>query len=131
MGGILVFIASLWLALLLDVFLPLERFGLVPRTAGGLWGVVAMPFLHQGVDHALSNSLPLLFLLTLLAGSRARSWQIVAAIVLAGGGLLWLFGRSAVHIGASGLVGPRQPWEPRPLRGMPTMVAPLGATYDP
>jgi membrane associated rhomboid family serine protease len=39
-----------------------------------------------------------------LAGSTARSWLVVAAIILGGGMLLWLFGRSATHIGASGLI---------------------------
>jgi membrane associated rhomboid family serine protease len=52
----------------------------------------------------LSNTVPLFILLVLLAGSRARSWAVVIDIVLLGGSLLWLFGRSADHIGASGLV---------------------------
>jgi membrane associated rhomboid family serine protease len=46
----------------------------------------------------------LIVLLTLLAGSRARSWEIVLEIVLLGGLLLWLLGRHANHIGASGLI---------------------------
>ena len=33
-----------------------------------------------------------------------KSWQIVAEIVILGGVILWAFGRSANHIGASGLV---------------------------
>jgi membrane associated rhomboid family serine protease len=43
-------------------------------------------------------------LLLLLAGSRARSWVVVASIIFLGGGLVWLFGRPAIHIGASGLI---------------------------
>ena len=48
--------------------------------------------------------MPLLVLLILLAGSKARSWEIVIAVIVVGGGLLWLCGRNATHIGASGLV---------------------------
>jgi membrane associated rhomboid family serine protease len=40
----------------------------------------------------------------LLAGSKANSWEVVVEIVLLGGLLLWLFGRPANHIGASGLI---------------------------
>ena len=43
-------------------------------------------------------------LLILLAGSRAESWEVVLLITLLGGSLLWIFGREAIHIGASGLV---------------------------
>jgi membrane associated rhomboid family serine protease len=52
----------------------------------------------------MSNTLPLLVLLLLLAGSRARSWAIVAGVSVLGGSLLWVFGRPAIHIGASGLI---------------------------
>ncbi|MEZ5480277.1 MAG: rhomboid family intramembrane serine protease [Thiolinea sp.] len=85
--------------------MPLEVFGLVPRQFSGLPGIVAMPFLHGSWAHIVSNTVPLLVLLTLLAGSRANSRLIVPVIIVLGGVLLWLFGRgSALHIGASGLV---------------------------
>ena len=102
--GVITFIVVVWTVFLLDLFLPLEKLGLVPRTARGLPGLVTMPFLHSSLGHVLSNSVSLFILLMLLAGSRARSWQVMAAIILLGGALLWLFGRSAVHVGASGLV---------------------------
>lgn len=105
MRGILVFVGTIWVVFLLSYALPLtEWFGLEPRSVGGLAGVAAMPFLHAGWGHLLANTPALLILLALLAGSRARSWLVVVWIVILSGGLLWLFGRSAVHIGASGLV---------------------------
>jgi membrane associated rhomboid family serine protease len=86
-------------------FLPgVDKFGVVPRTVGGLVGIPAAPFLHANLSHILGNTLPLFILLTLLAGSRARSWEIVVDVVLLGGLLLWVCGRSAIHIGASGLI---------------------------
>jgi membrane associated rhomboid family serine protease len=104
LSWVAMFIGAIWAVFLLDRFLPLERFGLVPRQWSGLIGVVAMTFLHANWSHLLSNTVPLFILLTLLAGSRARSGGIVVAIILVGGMLLWLFGRTALHIGASLLI---------------------------
>ncbi|TXH67983.1 MAG: rhomboid family intramembrane serine protease [Thiothrix sp.] len=103
--AVLLFVGLIWLVFLLDRFLPLEQFGLIPRNGFHLVGIVTMPFLHGSLQHIMSNTVPLLVLLTLLAGSRANSRMIVLTIVLLGGALLWLFGRgAALHIGASGLV---------------------------
>lgn len=103
--AVLVFIGLIWLVFILDRFLPLEYFGLVPRELFGLAGVVIMPFLHGDWGHLMSNTVPLLVLLTLLAGSKANSRSIVLMIIVLGGVLLWLLGRGdSIHIGASGLV---------------------------
>lgn len=103
--AVLLFVGLIWLVFILDRFLPLEQFGLIPRNGSHLVGIVTMPFLHGSLQHIMSNTVPLLVLLSLLAGSRANSRSIVLTIVVLGGALLWLFGRgAAVHIGASGLV---------------------------
>ncbi|MEE8452825.1 MAG: rhomboid family intramembrane serine protease [Thermoguttaceae bacterium] len=105
--GIVGFVGVIWIVFLLDlVIFPVDfnQLGLVPRSFIGLAGIVTMPFLHQDFGHLMSNSVPLLILLALLAGSRARSWAIVGETALLGGALLWLFGRPASHVGASGLV---------------------------
>ena len=103
--GVLAFLAAIWIAFAVASVLPsLNDYGVKPRTLSGLAGIPAMPFLHANLQHVVSNTVPLFVLLMLLAGSKARSWEIVAAIVLLGGALLWLFGRFANHIGASGLI---------------------------
>ena len=102
--GVALFIGLIWFVFALDYFLPLESFGLVPRTFRGLTGIVAMPFLHGDFAHLLSNTVPLAVTMLLLAGSRANSGAIVAIIALLCGIGLWLFGRTALHIGASGVV---------------------------
>ena len=103
--GVVAFVAAIWAMFLLECFVPsLTSFGLTPRTLVGLMGIPAMPFLHHNLQHITSNTVPLFVLLILLAGSRARSWEVVTGIVLLGGGLLWLCGRSVTHIGASGLI---------------------------
>ena len=108
---VLIFVGVIWLVFFLDMFLPLsEWFALIPRTIGRIPGIVAMTFLHHGLGHILSNTVPLIVLLTLLAGSRANSWATVAALIIVGGSLLWLFGRNGTqshqisHVGASLLV---------------------------
>lgn len=102
---IALFIAAIWGIYLLDLVLPLEQLGLIPREGGGLWGIFFMTFLHGNFQHLMGNTVPLIVLLALLAGSRANSYKIVAFIIVLGGLLLWLFGRGdSIHIGASLLV---------------------------
>ncbi len=103
--GVVAFIAIIWAVFAVSCFVPsLDSYGVVPRTLHGLIGIPAAPFLHANLHHILSNTFPLFVLLALLAGSKARSWEIVFDVVLLGGLLLWLFGRPADHIGASGLI---------------------------
>jgi len=103
--GVVVFIGSIWAVFLVSLVFPgLDQYGVIPRQPAGLVGVAAMPFLHGNLGHILSNTIPLFVLLVLLAGSRAESWEVVVVISVLGGLLLWIFGRPAVHIGASGLI---------------------------
>lgn len=96
----------LWGVFLVDRVLPIDfnRWGIVPRELGGIWGIFLSPFLHANLSHLLSNFLPLMILLTLLVATQRHSWWIALQIVLLGGVLLWVFGRPAVHVGASGLI---------------------------
>jgi len=99
-------LAAIWIAFFLDLVLghALLRFGLQPRSVSGAWGILAMPFLHAGWGHLISNTAPLLVLITLLAAT-GKGWRTMAGIVILNGILLWLFGRGdKVHVGASGLV---------------------------
>ena len=100
------FLVAIWLVYIVDAIIPyaLNQWGLDPRTLSGLPGIALMPFLHQGLGHVLGNTLSLAILLVLLLGSRRNHWAIIVAIILGNGVLLWLFGRSGNHVGASGLV---------------------------
>jgi membrane associated rhomboid family serine protease len=104
--GVSAFVGAIWAVFVLEFLLPfdLTSLGLVPRTLTGLVGIPAMPFLHANLQHIASNTVPLFILLILLAGSKANSWEVVVEVVLLSGVLLWLFGRPANHIGASGLI---------------------------
>jgi membrane associated rhomboid family serine protease len=99
-------VAVVWAAFLLNLLLfgKLLEFGLQPRTLSGAWGILAMPLLHAGWGHLLSNTLPLIVLTTLLSLT-GKGWRTIAGLVVLNGLLLWLFGRGArVHVGASGLI---------------------------
>jgi membrane associated rhomboid family serine protease len=105
--GVLAFVGCIWLVFIVSWLLPaldLNSYGITPRTLRGLTGIAAAPFLHANLSHLISNTIPLTILLLFLAGSSARSWLVVICIMIVGGATLWLFGRSATHIGASGLI---------------------------
>jgi membrane associated rhomboid family serine protease len=102
---VVLFVGAIWAVYAVSLVYPgLDYYGVIPRTPSGLVGIAAMPFLHANLHHLVSNTIPLVVLLLLLAGSRAESWEVVVTISCLGGFLLWIFGRPAVHIGASGLI---------------------------
>lgn len=104
---LILFVIAIWVVEIVNFFLGhgLSTWGILPRQASGLIGIPLAPFLHGGLWHAASNTLPLLILGGLmLIGGKRQFWTITIGTVLLGGFLVWLFGRSALHVGASGLV---------------------------
>ncbi len=101
-------VVILWLVELIDVVVlddRLEGQGIRPRTWDGLDGVLWAPFLHDGFRHLLANTLPLIVLGGLVLLQGFRTWALVTAGIVVGGGLAtWLLARNANHIGASGVV---------------------------
>lgn len=104
--GVVIFVAVIWSVYFLDLIVPVDflTWGVKPRTLTGLVGIPLSPFLHFGFSHLLANTLPLIVMLVLLAGSRADSWLVVTVLTLISGALLWLVGRNSIHVGASSLV---------------------------
>jgi membrane associated rhomboid family serine protease len=84
----------------------LDQYGIEPRDADGLIGVVAAPFLHGGFDHLASNTVPFLLMGFVIAAQGASRVLGVTAIVALVSGLgTWLIAPdNTVHIGASGIV---------------------------
>ena len=101
-------LAAIWIVQLANMAMKYRlnaRLGLRPRDMKGLIGILTMPLLHGNVAHASANSYPLITLGALMGLSDETN--LVAAtgfIILAGGVAVWLFARSALHVGASGLV---------------------------
>ena len=101
------FVATIWVVEIVNGLLGhrLNAYGILPRTVDGLPGIVLSPFLHANLWHVMSNTVPLL-VLGLLAALRSRGgfpWVSLFIIVVGGAGV-WVVGRSAAHVGASGLV---------------------------
>lgn len=102
----LVFI--MWVTFALEVFfgIDLSFLGIKPRTISGLIGIVTAPMIHGSLQHLLSNTIPLLFLGSVLFFFYER----IAAIVFfrcyfITNILVWLLSpRVSYHIGASGLI---------------------------
>tara|TARA_R110000868_G_scaffold24425_1_gene96486 strand:+ start:1644 stop:2213 length:570 start_codon:yes stop_codon:yes gene_type:complete len=83
----------------------LNHLGNIPRYVPGLRGIVLGPFLHGSLQHYFSNIIPLcIFSYLLLQYGLKRYMQLTLWIVLITGLLVWLFGRPATHIGASGVI---------------------------
>lgn len=104
---ILVLIGGILAVFLLEFVAPEDvlSHGLVPRTARGLVGIATMPFLHANLAHLLGNLVSLVVLLTFMLAFHSQKLIVdVLMIDIVGGLLLWLFGRPAVHFGASGLI---------------------------
>lgn len=97
----------IWLVHLINSQLGLvfNGYGIYPREIASLPGVLVWPLLHGNVTHLLMNSAPLLVLgfFVALRGPRVFFTATVMIAVVAGLGV-WLIGRPAYHIGASGLV---------------------------
>ncbi|MCI5130513.1 MAG: rhomboid family intramembrane serine protease [Candidatus Electrothrix sp. EH2] len=100
-------VCTIWAIYLLDLLLPvrLNAYGIVPRTTGGLIGIPLTNFLHANLRHLASNTIPL-FVLTLLPALFYRKilFHVILVIIACGGSLVWLFARTANHIGASMLI---------------------------
>ncbi len=103
-GLTIALMATIWVTFVADRVLPLEQFGLRPRSLDGLIGIAAMPFLHANLAHLMSNSVPLLLLLLMVILTTRTPVMVTVAISLLSGVLIWLFARSGNHIGASALV---------------------------
>ena len=103
----LTLLAVMWGIQLLNVLLNnyLTILGVYPRRLLGLPGIILSPFIHGNFDHIFFNSVPLfvLFVFMLTYGSWVCTCATVTIILLSGF-MLWCFGRSAMHVGASGLI---------------------------
>ncbi|RLD77240.1 MAG: rhomboid family intramembrane serine protease [Bacteroidetes bacterium] len=101
------FFISLWLVKLIEFGfdLHLQEFGIYPRSYADLPKIITAPFIHGDFNHLISNSIPLFFLSTAIFYFYPRlAFKIIIYTWLLTGFGVWLGGRFAWHIGASGLV---------------------------
>lgn len=103
----LLLIGALWAILIVNKLLGyrLNIFGIYPRHPFGLIGIIFHPILHGSFNHLFFNSFPLFVLLTfILAMGMGNFICATVTIIVLSGFALWIFGRKAIHIGASGLI---------------------------
>jgi membrane associated rhomboid family serine protease len=103
--GIFVFI--MWLVKIVEVLfeIDLSQFGIYPLTAKGSLGIILSPFIHSDFNHLFNNSLPLFLLSVALFYFYSEvAMKVFIWTFFLTGLLVWLEGREAWHIGASGLV---------------------------
>lgn len=79
--------------------------GIVPRTISGLIGIPLSPFLHASWLHLIGN-VTTFVPLAIMASMTGKGNFIKASLVIVflGGLLTWIFGRNAIHVGASGWI---------------------------
>ena len=101
-------LAIIWAINMLNWYLlsgVLNNLGIYPRRLRSLPGIFFAPILHGNVSHLFYNSIPFVMLSVFIL-SYGKIYYFVATldITLLCGIAVWLFGRRAMHIGASGLV---------------------------
>lgn len=103
-AGLAVFMVALQLLNVATGY-SLMAFGLVPRTVQGLFGILASPFFTRVLrsPERQPDCFLVLGSLVIVEGLN-RFIAVSAIIILLGGSLVWLFGFSGVHVGASGWV---------------------------
>ncbi|HIT76942.1 MAG TPA: rhomboid family intramembrane serine protease [Candidatus Avipropionibacterium avicola] len=102
-----VLVALMWISEGIDTLLggALDAFGIRPREAEGLIGLVTAPFLHDGFAHLVANTSTFVVLGLLVAWLTRWFWLVTVGVAVLGGLGVWLFGAPlTVHVGASGLV---------------------------
>jgi membrane associated rhomboid family serine protease len=80
--------------------------GVYPRHWVGLLGIFFSPFVHANAEHLFFNSIPLFILTAFLLAlvGQNQFFYISIEIIIISGILTWLFGRKAVHVGASSVI---------------------------
>lgn len=103
----LLIVSCLWVIQFINAstHYQLNYLGLYPRYIIGLRGIIFSPFLHGSFSHLFFNSIPLVFLIDFMLLYGVNQFIYVSSIILLLSGFAtWLFGRKALHIGASHLV---------------------------
>jgi membrane associated rhomboid family serine protease len=102
-----IFVFLMWLVKLIEILFETDftRFGIFPLKIQGIPGIFLSPFIHSGFSHLFSNTIPLFFLAVALFYFYSEvALSVFAWTYFLTGLLVWIAGRDAWHIGASGVV---------------------------
>jgi len=105
---LLALVTLMWVSEILDTLAGhrLDQYGIEPREAEGLAGIVTSPFLHAGFGHLIGNTIPLLVMgLAIALAGAARVISVTVVVGLVAGLGTWLTAPTGSEtIGASGIV---------------------------
>ncbi len=105
---LLLIVALMWVVRAIDSFdndgVSVAGYGIIPRHLAGLSGILVAPLVHADWEHLLANTMPLLILGLVIAmrGPEEVAFVVLVTMLVSGAGA-WLFGRTAQHVGASGI----------------------------
>lgn len=100
-------VVIMWIVKIIEVAQNYKytRWGIFPRELDGAIGIITAPFIHSDWQHLMSNSLPMLMLMSIMMVFYRRvaipSYIIITIFT---GFTVWLFARESYHVGASGVV---------------------------
>ncbi len=103
----LMFLVIIWALKILEIAsgLNLGVLGIYPRHIAGMPGIIFAPLIHGNISHLFSNSGPVLVLgSAVFYFYRPVAFRVIFYSWAITGILVWLGGREAFHIGASGLI---------------------------
>ncbi len=103
----LILISIMWLFHLMQLVVQEQwvHLGILPRQVEGAVGILTAPLIHGSIQHLISNTFPMIFLMVVLDLAYPRSARYAFVFIYIGTGIgMWLFARSNYHIGASGVV---------------------------
>ncbi len=101
------FVLLLWVVKLFETITKTELsfLGVLPRETKGLIGIVTAPLIHSDFSHLASNTFTLIVLMMFLFYAYTNSsFRVFFTVYIFSNVLVWIFGREAYHIGASGVV---------------------------
>ena len=102
-----VFVFLMWLVRFVELMfdIDLTRMGIYPQSVNGLQGILFSPLIHKDFGHLFNNSLPLFFLGTFLFYFYSEiAIKVSLWLYFLTGAAVWIAGREAWHIGASGII---------------------------
>lgn len=101
------FVFVLWMVKIFEFSerLNLFHYGVFPRDAKGLLGIILSPMIHSDFNHLISNSIPILILGSgIIFFYRRLAYKVIGFVWLLSGVCVWIGARDSYHIGASGLI---------------------------
>ena len=99
-------LAGIWLVWLAAWALgwDMDNLGIRPRDPRGLVGILSAPFVHASFEHLVSNTLPTGLLAAMMLYAYPRATRIALPLIWIASGLgVWLWARSSIHVGISGV----------------------------